>query len=50
MDGTWPGFRFGARYLRIKSVTVDQSGTYKCVGITGFGTVQHLIRLVVIGE
>ncbi|KAF0299029.1 Fibroblast growth factor receptor-like 1 [Amphibalanus amphitrite] len=48
VDGTWPGFRFGARYLRIKSVTVDQSGTYKCVGITGFGTVQHLMRLVVI--
>jgi len=48
VDETWPRFRFSARNLRVKSATADLSGIYRCKGVTGYGTVQHQIKLVVI--
>ncbi|XP_037093287.1 fibroblast growth factor receptor-like 1 [Pollicipes pollicipes] len=49
VDGIrWPLIRFGPRHLRVKSATAELGGTYGCKGITGYGTVQHQIKLVVI--
>lgn len=50
VDDTWPAFRITSRTLKVKAATESLSGVYQCRGISGYGTAQHEIKLIVLGS
>ena len=45
----WERFKTTAHGLRIKEATVDDSGTYTCKGVNGFGSEQITFDVIIVG-
>ena len=50
IDFSWTRFRTNKRNLKIRGVTKNDRGLYKCKGINGFGSAEVALELLVMAE
>ncbi len=49
-DVTWTRYRKSKNSLKIRHANLDDTGVYACKGVNGFGSVEAIVELIVVGE